>query len=107
MGEKKIDFFDLIFGLTEDSDILVRRRKFRNYKVYFQDNNTVLKKDGEVFVAKCEKGEKYDAEKGLMVVLLKSLGISTSDILYLLENAHYSKKIKANKVIKCDKKKGK
>lgn len=98
---------EMILKSIENSDMLVSRRKFRDYEVIFHENKTILKKDGEVYIAKCEKGDKFDAEKGLMVVLLKSFGFSTSDILYLLENAHYSKNSKANKVIKCDKKKGK
>lgn len=42
---------------------------------------------GNKYIAKPEKGERYDKEKGFLVALAKYNGYSTSRVHYLLENA--------------------
>ena len=71
-----------------------------NAEVIFQDDATVLIVDGKKYISKPEKGEKYDAEKGLLVCLMKCAGLTTSDFLGLMKNAKVNKK-----TVKCDKKK--
>lgn len=64
-------------------------------KVYFQNKRTVLKIGEDVFMSTPEKGEKYDPEKGLLICLMKAMGMTTSDFLKLYERAKdVSKKTK-------------
>lgn len=64
-------------------------------KVYFQSKRTVLKIGEDVFMSTPEKGEKYDPEKGLLICLMKAMGMTTSDFLKLYERAKdVSKKTK-------------
>lgn len=55
-------------------------------KVWFnkKNNTTTLKIGDKIYTAKKEKGDKMDAEKGLMSCLLKACGITTTQILKLL-----------------------
>jgi len=64
-----------------------RQLAIRNGKVFLQGDKTVLKVGDDVYVAKCEKGDKYDLEKGLMVCIMKAFGFGTKDFLHLFENA--------------------
>lgn len=64
-----------------------KRVNLNEIEVIFQDDATVLKANGKVYVSRPEKGEKYDREKGLLVCLMKSLGLTTSKFLSLIENA--------------------
>lgn len=76
-------------------------------KVIYQDDVTVLKINGKAYTAKPEKGERFDPEKGLLVCLVKALGLTTSDVLDLYGRAVIKKsKGKAN-IIKQDKTKKK
>lgn len=64
-------------------------------KVYFQNKRTVLKIGEDVFMSTPEKGEKYDPEKGLLICLMKAMGMTTSDFLKLYKRAKdVSKKTK-------------
>lgn len=56
-------------------------------KLIFRDNATILIKDGKRYVAKCEAGDTYDREKGLLVCLAKANGITFNDIQEMLNNA--------------------
>lgn len=57
-------------------------------KVIFNGDTTIyIDEFGKKWVAKCEKGDKFDKEKGILVAVLKSKGIKTSRILSLLDNA--------------------
>ena len=77
--------------------------KLDDTKVIYQDDVTVLKTNGKVYTAKPEKGEKFDKEKGLLICLVKALGLTTSDVLKLVDKAEVKKsKGKAN-IIKQDK----
>jgi hypothetical protein len=54
-----------------------------NGKVYQQGKRTVLKVGNDVFMSEPEKGEKFDAEKGLLICIVKAMGMKTTDFLYL------------------------
>lgn len=64
-----------------------------------------LRSGGEKYSSRPEKGEKFDAEKGIMVCLLKMAGISVTDVLKLSEKLKNNKS--CGKGIKCDKTKKK
>lgn len=75
-----------------------RRSNFENLKVIFQDKTTILIDGDKKYFARPEKGEKFDAEKGLLVCLMKKFGVTTSDLLKIRENAKV-----CQKAVKCDK----
>lgn len=66
-------------------------------KVFLQDKRTVLRIGDDVFMSTPEKGEKYDAEKGLLICIMKAMGMSTSDFLKVFENAKDTRKGKHHK----------
>lgn len=70
-------------------------------KVIFNGNTTIYVDEfGKKWVAKCEKGDKFDKEKGLLVAVLKSKGVKTSRILSLLDDAIDYGKVDADKAYK-------
>ena len=101
---KELFFTNSIFDSFDDKSIFGCKNKCKsevdltNAKVIFQDNTTILIVDDKKYFAKPEKGEKFDAEKGLLVCLMKCAGLSTSDFLDLMKNAK-----KCGKAVKCDK----
>lgn len=56
-------------------------------KLIFRDNVTILIKDGKRYIAKCEAGDTYDREKGMLVALAKANGYTFDDIQKMLNNA--------------------
>ena len=66
-------------------------------KVSLQDKRTVLKIDDDVFMSTPEKGEKFDSEKGLLICIMKAMGMSTSDFLKIYENSKTVKQGKRHK----------
>ena len=56
-------------------------------KLIFRDNATILIKDGKKYVAKCEVGDTYDREKGLLVALAKANGYNFKEIQKMIANA--------------------
>lgn len=66
-------------------------------KVFLQDKRTVLRIGDDVFMSTPEKGEKYDAEKGVLICIMKAMGMSTSDFLKVFENAKDTRKGKKHK----------
>lgn len=76
-------------------------------RVIYEDGVTVLKVADRVFTARAEAGEAYDAEKGLLICLMKAMGMSVSDMLKLKNSAIVKKSKKSSKVIKEDKRKSK
>lgn len=56
-------------------------------KLIFRENATILIKDGKKYVAKCEAGDTYDREKGLLVALAKANGYKFKEIQKMLANA--------------------
>lgn len=64
-------------------------------KVYQQGKRTVLKVGKDVFMSEPEKGEKYDAEKGLLICLIKAMGMNITDFLYLSKSAKNTTKKKS------------
>ena len=61
-------------------------------QVIFDGEKTTLIKDGTEYVAKCNKGDTYDREKGLLVCLAKANGITYQDICAMLRNAETKEK---------------
>lgn len=74
-------------------------------KIIHQDDTTILKIGDSKFIARPEVGEKYDAEKGVLICIAKAMGLTTTDILSLCENAIVKKSKQKANVIKQDKKK--
>lgn len=76
-----------------------------NTKVIFNGNITILLKNGLRYVSKCEDGDAYDREKGLLLCLAKANGISYQGLQEMLANAKMHtdgiKKCRGNK--KCKK----
>ena len=66
-------------------------------KVFLQDKRTVLRIGDDVFMSTPEKCEKYDAEKGVLICIMKAMGMSTSDFLKVFENAKDTRKGKKHK----------
>lgn len=56
-------------------------------KLIFRDNATILLKDGKRYVTKCQAGDTYDREKGLLLCLAKANGYTYNDICEMLNNA--------------------
>ncbi len=56
-------------------------------RIIFRDYATILIKDGKRYVTKCEAGDTYDREKGLLVALAKANGYNFNDIQEMLKNA--------------------
>lgn len=65
-------------------------------KVIYQDKNTILKIGNQTYIAKPEKGDKFDAEKGLLICMMKAVGFTTSDFLELFAKAKYNTTGKKN-----------
>lgn len=56
-------------------------------KLIFRGSATILIKDGKKYVAKCEAGDTYDREKGLLVALAKANGYNFKEIQEMIANA--------------------
>lgn len=56
-------------------------------KVIFRDKATILFLNGKKYVAKCDKEDTFDKEKGLLLCLAKSIGYGYKDIQKMIENA--------------------
>ena len=86
-----LDLFDrmILKSLIEGENFKVSLSKPRNIaKVIIQDKTVVLIDTyGNKYIAKPEKGEKFDEEKGLYVALAKYCGYSTTKVQSLLESA--------------------
>lgn len=72
-------------------------------RVFVQDGDTVLRVGDRVFKARPESGERYDAEKGLLVCLVKAMGLTTSDVIEMLDKAVVKNSRKKSPAIKRDK----
>lgn len=108
MIEEFILFCDDNFKLTKKRIRPLRARftaeEIKNYaRIFYNNQDTVLKIGDETFVAQTEKGEKFDPEKGLLVCLVKALGLTTSDVLDLYGRAEVKKSKRKANVIKQDK----
>lgn len=62
-------------------------KSYAKTEVIFNPPATILYKDGEKYVSKCDSVDTFDEEKGLMLCLLKSHGYTYSDIERLLNSA--------------------
>lgn len=79
------DMYDLMFNGIYPFEPEKERHIDR---VIFENGYTIiLDSEGNRFLSRPEKGEKYDEEKGLLVALAKYDGHSTSEILELLKGA--------------------
>lgn len=58
-------------------------------KLIFKGNKTILIKDGKKYVSKCEDGDVYDKEKGLLLCLAKANGVSYEDLRKMIDGASY------------------
>lgn len=67
-------------------------------RLIFRDNTTILFKDGKKYVAKCEKGETFDKEKGLLVCLAKANGYTFKDLQEMLAGAEMQGKVPSDNV---------
>lgn len=82
------------FRIEEDDETwfwtpqMVENKVYIN-KIIFNDNATILLKDGRRYVTKCQAGDTYDREKGLLLCLAKANGYTYNDICEMLNNAEY------------------
>lgn len=73
------------FILGDDFNL---KRKKDIDKVVFENNYCIIvDTNGDRYIARPEKGEKFDKEKGLLVALAKYCGFTTTKIHNLLEGA--------------------
>ena len=81
-------------GLYKAMTNIKCENKYRksDFKVIINPPAVILFKDGKKYVTKAQD-EPFDAERGLMVALLKSFGIGYSDLQKMLEMADYQKNI--------------
>lgn len=88
MGYKYLDnsaFGDLEWFFIDD---LHCKKKNEIKKVIFENNYCIIvDTNGDRYIARPEKGEKFDKEKGLLVALAKYCGFTTTKIHNLLEGA--------------------
>lgn len=67
---------------------LTLKKKKNIDKVIFENNYCIIvDTNGDRYIARPEKGEKFDKEKGLLVALAKYCGFTTTKIHNLLEGA--------------------
>ena len=76
-------YVEFIFG----NDFNLKKKKSID-KVVFENNYCIIVyTNGDRYIARPEKGEKFDKEKGLLVALAKYCGFTTTKIHNLLEGA--------------------
>lgn len=79
---------------AESKDMINKgEKKVNNYKFIFNDPATILFVNGEKYVAKAHD-EEFDCEKGALVCLMKSFGISHLDLKRMIKNAKVQSKEK-------------
>lgn len=71
--------------------MLLSRYSEPKTEVIFNEPATILYKDGEKYICKCDKEDKFNEELGLALCLLKSFGVSYSDFKELLKGAKRQK----------------
>lgn len=100
---------EIEIDIAREEERILRQRKnresrFKNCELYFIDETAMLKVGDQIFLAKPESGERFDAEKGLLVCLLKAIGIRPSEYMEILNRAVFKKTKQEHNEIKCDKK---
>ena len=87
----------------EINKVKAKRSLVDNCEVYvnLSEGVPVLKHGNSVYKAKAEKLSEFDIEKGVMICLLKAVGIRTSDYLKVLEGVKFSSKYKKIANSKC------
>lgn len=88
-----------ITGVSSEGNFEVKENPFywskemlepvKDHKLIFRDNVTILLKNGKRYVTKCQAGDTYDREKGLLLCLAKANGYTYNDICEMLNNAEY------------------
>lgn len=121
VGEKSVrrimgmNFLDLIMGVPELEEdehegmfghidaVELKLNALDGIEKIIQQGDTVVLVDasGKRYVARPEPNEKFDLEKGLMCVLLKYFGVSTTMVQELLSKVN----VKEGTNKKCDKRK--
>lgn len=77
---------------AESKDMINKgEKKVNNYKFIFNDPATILFVNGKKYVAKAHD-EEFDCEKGALVCLMKSFGISHLDLKRMIKNAKVQSK---------------
>lgn len=69
--------------LTKD---LTNTAKFSRFEVIFNKPTTILKYNGKTYISR-PHNEEFDEEKGVLMCLVKALGISHSDLKRIIKNA--------------------
>ena len=82
-----------IEGLIDNKFLSMLSSRYSKPKteVIFNEPATILYKDGEKYICKCDKEDKFNEELGLALCLLKSFGVSYSDFKELLNGAKRQK----------------
>lgn len=68
-----------------------KKMKINKYEVIFNDPATILFVDGKKYIAKAHD-EEFDCEKGVLVCLMKSFGISHLDLKRMIKSAKVQSK---------------
>lgn len=68
-------------------------------KLIFKGNETILIKDGKEYISKCNNGDTYDKEKGLLLCLAKANGVSYGDLQKMIDGAEDKNKEAAQKAL--------
>ena len=68
----------------EEEILRMKKDLLNNSHFIYAGNKTILVNKGKTYVSTVEAGDKYDKEKGVMSCLLKALGVSTSDIIKIM-----------------------
>lgn len=56
-------------------------------EIIINQNTTILKKNGKTYTTTCKQDDTFDTEKGVMLTLLKSFGVTYQEIADLVKNA--------------------
>ena len=102
---KRISAFDMpIFQPTVGCLAIRKPNKTIDKVIYEKEHCIVVDTDGNRYISRPEKGEKFDKEKGLLVALAKYCGFTTTKIQKLMEGAIDKNGKKSTKSCHCDKK---
>jgi hypothetical protein len=69
-------------------------------KLIFKGKETILIKDGKEYVSKCQDGDVYDKEKGVLLCLARANGVSYSDLRTMIDAASYEPTDEQAKAVK-------
>lgn len=99
-GEYTIE--ELKFG-WHWTDEMIKCKVYKE-EVIFKGNKTILKTEKGEIVSKCNKNDKFDKEKGVLMCIAKKAGYEYQDIKNLVENSKTEKEtITLTEFLKSDK----